>query len=104
MTAPEFRIVTFESDEETTCAFDGVGVDALQDRVLFGAFGGRMRIRDHVAPARVEKAVVAARCSLGEINTFNEYCGESAHRCITEDASACGAATNDDDICGELLC
>jgi hypothetical protein len=59
-------------DEEASGGLDGVGVDALDDLVFFGALGGRLRIGRNVAAARVEQTVEATGGSLSNVRPVDE--------------------------------
>ena len=65
-------IVVGRHHEEATGGLDRVGVDALDDFVFFGAFGGRLGIGRNVAAARVEQAMEATRGSLSDIGPIDE--------------------------------
>ena len=67
-----FFIVVGGHDEEASGGLDGVGVDALDDLVFFGALGGRLGIGRNVAAARVEQTVEAAGGSLSNVRPVNE--------------------------------
>ena len=59
-------------DEEASGGFDGVGVNALDNLVFFGALGGRLRIGRNVAAARVEQTVEATGGSLSDVRPVDE--------------------------------
>ena len=67
-----FLIVLGGHDEEASGGLDGVGVDALDDLVFFGALGGRLRIGRNVAAARVEQTVEATGGSLSDVRPVDE--------------------------------
>ena len=65
-------IVLGGHDEEASGGLDGVGVDALDDLIFFGALGGRLRIGRNVAAARVEQTVEATGGSLSDVRPVDE--------------------------------
>ena len=65
-------IVLGGHDEEASGGLDGVGVDALDDLVFFGALGGRLRIGRNVAAARVEQTVEATGGSLSDVRPVHK--------------------------------
>ena len=67
-----FFIVVRRYHEEASGGLDRVGVDALDDLIFFGAFGGRLWIGCDVAAARVEQAVEATGGSLSDIRPVDE--------------------------------
>ena len=65
-------IVLGGHNKEASGGLDGVGVDPLDDLVVFGALGGRLRIGRTVSAARVEQTVEATGGSLSDVRPVDE--------------------------------
>lgn len=99
-TIGEFFVVAGNGNEKTTGSFNGVGVDTSKDGILFGTFGGRVRIGDDVPSSGMQETVVTACGSLTEIDALDKDSFQSAHCRITKNTDSGSSSADDDDVAG----
>ena len=85
--------------EHSAGVFHGIGVDALDDGVFFGALGGGFRVRNHIASPRVQQPVVPRRGALPDVGAFQKYGAKPAHGTVAHHSRSGGAAADDHNIC-----
>ena len=88
------RVVFGGDHEEPAGVLDAVRHDPAQHAVLLDALLRRLGVLHGVAPAGVEEAVVAPGGAVAQVALLDQEGVEAAHRQVTKDPGAGGAATD----------
>ena len=95
------RVVPRGCDDQAARVLDAVGGHPPQDPVLGDALGGRRRVLDGVAAARMQHPVKAAARPLGQVTAVDEHDVESPQRRIPGDARPGGASADHEHVGGQ---
>jgi hypothetical protein len=92
------RVVTLDGHEQARRGIDAQRRQLLEQAVLLPALDGGFEIGGDVAGARVQQAVVAARCASAQVDLVDQHAVDATQCEVAHDARAGDAAADDQDL------